>query len=386
MTTGNDIPELIESERAFERFLDAVEPLDRIAVDTEGNSMHAYKERLCLIQVGSADRTWLLDPLGDVDLGPFFDRLEDPATTKVFHDAEFDVLQLGRSYDVRLAGLFDTKVAAVALGEPTVGLAAGVERYFGVALDKAQQRSDWAKRPLTDKQIRYAGLDVRYLVALSERLEGRIAAAAPVVRLEFESECRRLEAMDVRPAPRDPLAWFHVKGVSRLRGIELTLARELWRWRERAAERADDPPFRVFGNALLVELARVAPRTSAELSRCPHLPGRFVSRYGKEVLDVIAAGLELDPLARPKTDDRHRKDKLVREDDRDVYDRLKRWRKDVAGMRPTDPSLVLNREVMEALAAYRPRPDSLESLRDTDLLEPWRVEQYGVAIVAAIVG
>ena len=157
-----------------------------IAVDTEADSFYHYQERVCLVQITAGGRDWLVDPLRGLDIRPLGAVLADPERTKVFHDGEYDVLILKRQFGFAFAALFDTRVAAAALGMEAPGLAAVVHAHYGFELDKSQQRSDWSRRPLSKEQVAYARLDTHYLVplmhAFGDELEER--GRMPILRGE----------------------------------------------------------------------------------------------------------------------------------------------------------------------------------------------------------
>ncbi|MCP3915425.1 MAG: ribonuclease D, partial [bacterium] len=192
-----DPPILVEDEIELERLLEDLEKQDEIAVDTEADSFYSYREKVCLIQVTVEDRDYLVDPLAGLDLTPFGDVIADPSKTKVFHDAEYDVLIMKRVLGWSFAGLFDTRVAAAVIGMEAPGLASVLEDRFGVELDKSMQRSNWAKRPLEERQIQYARLDTHYLLPLMADLRRLLEERGR--SMIVEAECRRLEQLE--PAP-----------------------------------------------------------------------------------------------------------------------------------------------------------------------------------------
>ena len=373
-------PLFVDDQELFDEFMDELDSRHEIAVDTEANAMHAYRPRLCLIQVSTEQRDFVVDPLADIDLDEFFDLLDDRDVTKIFHDAEFDILQFDRDYGVRLRGLFDTKVAAVALAEEQVGLAALVEQKFDVRLDKREQRSDWARRPLTERQLEYAAADTRYLLPLAHEFDARIDDADPIVRHECESEWLRLERLRAPELVVDLDAWQRIKGARRLDTMQLRALAELFAWREKVAAERDEPPFRIVNNAMLLEVAKDRPVTRAELEAC--VPRGLAARWGRELLTVVRAAVDMPALSWPKPEKPSGEERRRIDEDQLVYESLKRWRKLSACERPTDPSHVLNREVMSELAKMRPRPQVLEDL--DDILEPWRIEAYGEGILEAI--
>jgi ribonuclease D len=374
-------PHLVDGDATLPAFLAALAGAPCIGVDTESNSMHAYRERLCLIQVATPGAQWLLDPLSPVDMAPFLRLLEDPTVTKVLHDAEYDVIQLRRAYGTQLRGLFDTKVAALALREPVLGLAGLVERHFSVHLDKSQQRSDWGRRPLDERQLRYASADVRWLQPLADTLKERIDDSDPIVAKEIECELRRLERLEVRPLACTTDGWRRLADPRKLTAVQRRCLCELHRWREKVAEARDVPPFKVMPNVVLVTLAKARPASPAALADLGVLPGALLDRHGKALLGVLERaaampGLDTAEPCEPP-------DSRPSEADRLALDRLKHWRRETAQRRPTDPSLVLNRLVMEELVR-RPRPADIDDLRRMGLLEEWQVETYGAGILQAL--
>lgn len=364
--------------------MDVIERCDSVAVDTEANSMHAYRPELCLIQVSGGASDWVLDPLAGFDFDPFLAILEDPSVQKIFHDAEFDVLLLGRSHDVRLRGLFDTKVVATAIGEKSFGLAALVEKHFGVALDKSQQRSDWGKRPLADKQLRYAADDTHYLHELRDALEQELEAQQEITRLEVDAEFRRLERLRPRPDESSPDDWVKVKGVHRLQAIEMRVFRELWRWREGLAKKRNVPPFKIVGNAQLLGLARSRPRDMPGVERVQGMRGRLAERHGSALIRIVEANADQPGITRPQAPKRSQAERRRDVADAELLDQLKRWRKRVSEARATDPSLVMHREVLERLSRCHPRPSSREDLLATGDFEEWRLDAHADDLLAIV--
>ncbi|MCA8969363.1 MAG: ribonuclease D [Planctomycetes bacterium] len=386
MTKRHVEPKLVATAAAFDDFLDDIEGVDRLAIDTEANSMHAYRARLCLIQCSDATRDWILDPLAGFDLDPFFAILEDPDIEKIFHDAEFDILLLSREHDVRLRGLFDTKVAASALGEEQFGLASLVHRRFGAKLDKTQQRSDWGKRPLDESQVRYAAEDTHYLLELASQLVEELDDA-DAIRWELaRAEFRRLKRLRSKEEPKNPDAWLRIKGSNLLAPKELVVLRELWRWRESVAEKRDLPPFKVLGNAQLLAITRARPTDLEGLARIDGVAGRPLERYGAIWVRILESLRDHPGLNRPVEPERSSAERREGREDGEVFERLKRWRKRVADTTRIDASLVLHREVLERVSKLRPRPSTRAELEATGDFEEWRLDAFAEGLLAAIAG
>ncbi|HLQ22431.1 MAG TPA: ribonuclease D, partial [Gemmatimonadales bacterium] len=152
----------IDTQAGFETLLEELgrEPL--VAVDTEAASFHRYHDRVYLVQLSSRARTAIIDPLAVADLGALGRLLADPDVEIVFHDADYDLRLLDQQFGFRAKRLFDTRVAAQLLNEPGIGLAALLEKYLDVRLDKRFQRADWSTRPLSADMVRYAADDTRH--------------------------------------------------------------------------------------------------------------------------------------------------------------------------------------------------------------------------------
>jgi len=366
-------PTLVQDGEGLGRLLDDLERQDEVAVDTEADSFFSHREKVCLMQVTAEDRDYLVDPLAaDVDLGKLGDLFADPRRTKVFHDGEYDVLILKRDHAFEFTALFDTRVAAASLGSTSPGLASVIEAEFGVELDKTQQRSNWAKRPLTDEQVAYARLDTHFLLPLMHRLRERLEERGRTAIVD--GECRRIEALEASAPRFDADDFVRIKGVRKLRPVERQALRELYALREELASEANVPPFRIMNNQVLLELARECPDQERRLSRVHGFSPRMVRRFGDRVLDAIEDAAEKGPLenlpVRPKRDGTGVLDEVELE----LYERLKRWRKGVAEAEGIESAYLLNRHVMLRLAQGRPSDE--DTLEGIEGLQPWQLEAY----------
>lgn len=378
-------PKLVNDARSLARFIEEIHGEERLAIDTEANSMYAYRERVCLIQVSSRHEDYIVDPLAGFDLDPFFAVFEDENVLKVFHDAEFDLSILGRDFGRLPRPVFDTKIAAVTLGKMSYGLSSIVESYFGVKLDKKQQRSNWGKRPLDVKQLNYARLDTHYLLDLADRLEEELAQVDPLLVLEMQSEVERLLSAKIeRKVGPDPDAFLRVKGARKLPPEQLRALKELYDWREGEAERRDLPLFKILANHQLLLIAIHLPSRSDDLPRRCELPNSLAVRYGKALIAVLSGAGEKPGIAVPRAEKLSKEQRAASQEDQRILDELKLWRKSRAEQRPTDPSHILNREVMEELSRLRPRPATLVELEESGKFEAWRLAAYGSEVLDAI--
>lgn len=279
-------PILVAEPAALGRLIDALSVERVIALDTESNSFHVYRERVCLLQLSTRAQDWVVDPL-TVDVRPLGAVLCDGRDT-VLHGADYDVRCLKREYGWRLPRLFDTMAAARRLGRAGLGLSALVEAHFGVRLSKAFQRSDWGRRPLTREQLAYAALDTRYLLPLFDLLAGELATRGALE--EAWRESARIAAAEPRERVFDPEGWRRLKGARELDPAGRAVLRALFVAREERARAADRPPFKVLGEAAMLEIARRRPRTAEALERIPGVTPSVLKRMGDALDAALAAG------------------------------------------------------------------------------------------------
>jgi len=254
-----------------------------VALDTESNSFHVYRERVCLLQLSTRHVDYVLDPLA-VDARPLGAVLAGGRLV-VLHGADYDVRCLKREYGWALPRLFDTMAAARRLGQPGLGLSALVEAHFGARLSKEFQRSDWGRRPLRPEQLRYASLDTHFLLPLYDLLHGELCSRGRLA--EAEEEFRRIGAAEPRPKVFDPEGWRRLKAARSLDAGGRAALRALWVAREERASAVDRPPFKVLSEHTLVEIARRRPASAAELAGVPGLTPVLLKRVGDLVLAAL---------------------------------------------------------------------------------------------------
>ena len=346
-----------------------------VAVDTESNSLHAYRERVCLIQFSTADEDFIVDPIRIADLQPLAPFFANPDQQKVFHAAEGDLIGLRRDFRFAFANLFDTMSAARTLGWPQVGLASILETRFGVTLNKKYQRADWKRRPLTREQLDYARLDTHYLVALRDIQIEALAAAGGTA--EAREEFDRVARMQTDPgaAAPDALAFWKIKGARELSPAQAAVLKSLFAYREQQAERQDRPLFKVFGEDTLFDLARRAPRQAEALKSAPGMSPDQIARHGPGLLQAIQIGLDAPPQCPPQTE-------REPDDVQNRYDRLHTWRKNRAKARGVESDVILPRSALWDLARRPPR--SLDQLAGIADFGPWRRQTYGQEILALL--
>ena len=265
------------------RLQEALEGTRSVAVDCEAAGFHRYSDRICLIQLSTLDRTWVLDPLS-MDPAPYVRPvLEDPAVPVYMHGAAYDLRLLRRDLEIEVAGLRDTQVAASLLGEPSVGLQALLERHLGVKVSKKYQRADWARRPLTEEMLAYAADDTRHLHELTAILEDLLAEAGREQWADEEYHWLMTSIQDPEPKEAvDPVT--RVKGARTLGPLECTALRESLLWRDEIARNMDRAPFRVISDQTLLALAKDRPGSVAALAGLKGVSPRLAESHGEALL------------------------------------------------------------------------------------------------------
>lgn len=325
--------------------------LRRVAVDTEADSFHVYRSKLCLVQVGAGSEVWLVDPLalGREGLAPLVDLLAAPAVEKVMHGADYDLRVLDRELGAAVRGLADTQLAAQLGGIGAFGLASLLEQELGVRVDKRFQRANWGERPLAPALRDYAAGDVGHLPALADALLARLAALG---RVEWwREECAALERVRWEETPPDPCAFLRVKGAHALRGAARDRLAALWMWREERAAERDWPPFRVLQPETLLQLAAHPPADLRALAEVRGVGRGFAAQHGRELLALLAAPPPAPERARvpPPPRDRRREERVAA---------LRAARDRVAAELGIDGSLLAPRAALEAVADAGPRSEA----------------------------
>ncbi len=278
-------PILVADDAALARLAAEIGAERVVAIDTESNSFHAYRERVCLLQLSTRVRDYVVDPIA-VDVRSLGELLCDGRET-VLHGADYDVRCLKREFGWRLPRLFDTMAAARRLGAAGLGLSALVEARFGIRLSKAHQRSDWGRRPLAPEQVVYAALDTHYLLPLHALLSAELASRgdAAVARAEFD----RIAAAQPRERVFDPEGWRRLKGARELDAPGREVLRALWIAREERARDTDRPPFKVIAEQTMLDIAQRRPGGSAELARLRGVTPSVLRHMGDAIAAALAA-------------------------------------------------------------------------------------------------
>lgn len=329
---------MITDNPGLERFLVASRETNRIALDTEADSLHCYFEKLCLVQIALPGYSELLDPLAGVDLEKFFTALAEKEV--VFHGADYDLRLLARHGEFQPASIFDTMLAARLCGEPHVGLAALVKKFFSVELSKASQKANWAQRPLSQQMIHYALSDVHHLLELASILRGKLEELG---RMEWLREwIGRVEFAARNPKEKDPESKWKITGAFRLRPHEQAVLRSLWHWRDAEARMWDRPPFYVMSNSDLLRISELA--VAGKPFSTPRFPRARRDRFEKTLDHALALPEDQWPVNERGTRPKPNPDFGRR------FDEFKRRRDRAARELSLEPALVAPKAALEALA------------------------------------
>src|SRR5512136_2826215 len=190
---------MITTTAALEQAVSRMSGEPLLAWDLEADSMHHYREKVCLLQISTPTENLVIDPLAGLDLSSLAPIMADPAIRKVFHGADYDIRSLYRDFGIEVRNLFDTMVACQFLGEKEVGLAAVLLKRFGAELDKRYQKADWSKRPLSAEVIEYAVRDTSLLIGLYGQLADELRTKGRLAWVEEESQL----LAGVRHVPRE---------------------------------------------------------------------------------------------------------------------------------------------------------------------------------------
>lgn len=379
----------VDTPQDLAAFIASVRRESRVGVDTEAASFHRYRDRIYLLQITSPTQTALIDPVAIAapDLAPVGALLADAQVEKTFHDADYDLRVLDRDYGFHAVRLFDTRVAAQLAGEPAIGLAALLEKYVGVKLDKEHQKADWSLRPLTPPMLAYAAADTQYLLALRDALEQRLTALG---RLGWAvEEFKQLESLRwTGPSPgggADDDSYLRAKGAKGLSPRSLAAFRLLHRWRETVAQQEDKAPFRIIGNESLIAVSRALPATRADLGHIRELPSSLARRHGDALLDASLRARSLPDRELPRIERQPRPHKDAGFDAR--LERVKAVRNRVAAELGLEAGVLCGRTTLEAVVrggGGEARPLDRAALERIPELRRWQIDVLGDALLEAL--
>jgi ribonuclease D len=360
---------ILSGAAELESLIRRIKTVHRVALDTEADSLHSYREKLCLLQIslpavagiddaGLERCDFIVDPLAGIDFASLKAALEQKEI--VLHGADYDLRLLRRGLNFAARRIFDTVLGARLLGIREFGLAALVERYFGVQLGKHSQKANWGRRPLPEKMLAYAINDAHYLLPLVDRIEGQLRECGRIDWL-WQS-CQRAIEQAAIDRVRDADELWRISGSSQLQGRPAAVLRELWLWREKEAKTADRPAFHILQNHELLDAA-----TKLASGKMPDY-GHFSTRRRRTFQEAAQKALELPesewPVLprrfgkRPNQETIHRAEELRHQRDRG------------ARVLNLEPSFIASRSTLLAIASDPTRAESL--------LVPWQRQLLGL--------
>lgn len=331
--------DLIQSSEELDELFDQVGDCPCCAIDTEADSLHRYRESLCLIQFAWADHSVLIDPLALDQL----DRLRDylSGVTVWMHGADYDMTMLRREFGQLPANVYDTQIGARLLGVSKFGLGNLVEHYFDIVLSKSSQKADWGKRPLSDKMVDYALNDVRYLLPMSEMIVDGLKEKGRYEWFVESCEWAKAKVMERDEEKDEP---WRIQGSGKLDRRGLNRLKFLWYWRDQEAKQWDRPSFMVVTNRQLIEwTSKLGSGGRVEL------PGHYRSERRKRFDSMLKA-----EAATKESDYPEKVRGLRRRRDKDFDAKvaeLMQHRNRLAEDLGIDGSLIGSRAMIEAYAA-----------------------------------
>ena len=362
---------LITTQSDWQHCLEKLQAEPRLAIDLEANSMYAYREEVCLIQITIPGQDYIIDPLGVNDLSGFGNIIQNPEVEKVFHAAEYDLTLLRRQFDWQLHNLFDTMWAARILGYQRYGLASMLETVYDIHLDKRYQKSNWCKRPLSPEQLVYAQLDTHHLLQLRDYLEQELLVAGRLEEaIETFAEQTHIKLSDNEFDEDD---FWSISGAYDLARQQQAVLKALAIYRDQEAHQRNRPLFKIFHDKTLIELAQTTPSSMSTLRDVYGMTAGQIRRYGRQVLNIIADGLRAPYPDFPQRTKRPPEAVMNR------FDKLHLWRKNTASNRGVESDVIISKDALWEIAKKNPQNEA--QLQELDAVGAWRCKTYGQDIL-----
>lgn len=364
-------PIWVASPQALQRMQADLARQERLALDTESNSLYAYREQVCLLQFSTPRRDYLVDTLAGLDLRPLGAILANPQIEKVLHAAEYDLICLRRDFGWQVHNLFDSMQAARVLGWKKLGLSSILQEQFGVQVEKRYQKANWGKRPLPREMRAYARLDTRYLLPLRDLLYKELVRSQ---RLDLAAE-DFVWLTDSQESPNGKPLYAAVKGYHNLDPQHLAVLQALCEWREERAQQLDRPPFKVIGSSALQAVTQALPSSVQELEKVQGLPAKLRQRYQDELLAAVQRGLSAEPIHndhKPRPSQAY----ILR------LERLFDWRKQAARKMGVESDVVIPRTALEQVA--KENPSTPQALQQTLQDLPVRYARFAAQLLTVI--
>ncbi|MDY0221978.1 MAG: HRDC domain-containing protein [Desulfobacterium sp.] len=368
---------LIETEEDLAARCELLKTEKRLAFDLEADSMHHFKEKVCLVQIADSRDSFVVDPLPMDNLSALKPVFEDPSITKVFHGSDFDIRSLDRDFDIHVNNLFDTEIACRFLGIHKRSLAALLEKHFDLTLDKRFQKTDWSRRPLSKEMITYSVNDVAYLLELSEILKRRLEDEG---RLAWAEEEFELQTMVRHDNNGDEPLFMRYKGAGKMGRRTLAVLENLLHLRKTMAEEKDRPLFKIISSEAIAKMAANQPETLGQLKELRALSPRQADMYGTQCVAAIMEGLKTPEKKLPLYPK-----KRIPEMPPQVPERirsLKEMRIAASNRTQIEPGFLLNNTLITAIALAS--PETPEELAKLDGMRNWQMEALADDILSTL--
>lgn len=365
----------IDTQKEFDELAARLAKHEYIAIDTESNSLYAYKEKFCLMQLTGEDVNAVVDTLA-VDIKSILPVFSDPAVEKIFHSADSDIRVFKAAMGCVFVNIFDVMVAAKYLGIVKCGLDNMVKEFFGLEMNKKFQKADWGRRPLTKEMLDYASSDTIHLKKLRDLLAAELQKKGRLEEVtgQFAQICR----IEPQPMRFDESGFTTLKGARQLNGRGLAVLRELYLAREVAAIKRNTPPFKVISEDLMLRLS-VAPREGLHnLSIFKGVSGYVLANHGAWIREALQKGLKAPEYHVPRREISREK-RAYFETVKNRFKNLKVWRKEIAVRRNMLPEAIMGNDVLERVALSQPR--TMEELQGVRGLGAEKVSLYGAELL-----
>lgn len=361
---GNDFL-WVDDEETLRQLVALLRPSDPLALDTEADSLHHYKESVSLVQIAQAGLHFLVDPLAKLDLSPLWKKMSSGIW--ILHGADFDLRMMRRIGAKEPGQVFDTMLGAQILGFSAFGYAALVEHFYGTKLSKKNQKADWSIRPLNRSMLDYAVQDTRYLEGILHEMTQLLYMEG---RLEWhEQSCARVVRTSLISREEEPGNEWRLTGSNRLTPQGLAILKSIWHWREQEAEKADLPVFKVMNNDMLLDLAQWASESlKMPPPAFPHWPHRMSHTRNEKLIAAVEEGRTAEPIAKLPSKPRLRHD--AKADAR--MEKLRKGRDEIAEKLKLDASFIASKSTLLEIA--RDPENGPAKLVAEDRWCPWQAE------------
>lgn len=361
----------VDKDKTLESFLQSMNGSRQIAVDTESNSLFAYQEQVCLIQISTQSKDYLIDGLAELDLSTLGAIFADSSVEKLFHAAEYDIMCLKRDFGYTFNNLFDTMQAARILGYEKLGLSNLLEELFDINQGKSYQKGNWGKRPLPDGMLEYARMDTHFLSRLRDHLNQELIMKdlLDLAKEDFRRLCK------VETNHKNNPLYSQISGYYHLDSQQLRVLDELCQYRDKQAQKMNRPLFKVIGNSALLTIAQAGPTSLYDLQSLNSISPKIIRRHASGFLTAVKQGKDMPPIQLE-----HHKRPSQAYINR--LEALKNWRKNAAKKMGVQSDIILPRDILEDIAGKKP-PDqeSLKMLMDE---VPWRFSHFSKEILQVI--